>query len=72
MAETRIYLIEEKGAITGGYRLIEATSSSQAVRHCAQKTYQAKPATPKDIAKFMSCGVTIENAISGDVNTSNL
>lgn len=55
---TRIYVVingEEK-------RLVDAASAAQAIRHCVKNKYSAKAATPKDIALYMSAGITIEKA----------
>lgn len=55
---TRIYVVingDEK-------RLVDAASAAQAIRHCVKNKYNAKAATPKDIAHFMSAGVSIEKA----------
>lgn len=61
--ETRIYVVLQKGtSTTDGHRLVEASSAAQAIRHCAKHVYEAKAATPKDIANFMSSGVAIEKA----------
>lgn len=61
MADTRIYLITERGT-KGEARLVEATSAAQAVRHCAKNIYTAQAATPKEVATLMGSGITIETA----------
>ncbi len=61
MADTRIYLVVEKGA-GASKRLVEATSAAQAIRHCARNVYEAQAAAPKDVAALMGSGVTIEQA----------
>lgn len=58
MPVTRIYVVlhqDEK-------RLIEAGSAAQAIRHCVQNKYVARPATTKDIATLMAAGFTVEKA----------
>lgn len=68
--ETRIYVIEQKGAAVGGERrLVEATSQAQAIRYCAQNAYSALPAKPKDVATLLSSGVIVEKAT--ELNTTN-
>ncbi len=58
MPTTRIYVV-----VTGDEkRLIDATSSAQAIRHCVRNRYSAKPATPKEIAAFMRGGISVEQA----------
>ncbi len=59
MSTTRIYLVRE--ALVKP-RLVEATTSSQAIRHCARQLYTAKPATPKEIAELMVIGLRVEQA----------
>lgn len=69
MPETRIYVIIQKGTSDAdGFRLVEATSAAQAIRHCARNVYTAQAATPKDIARLMGTGVTIENATDTQTN----
>lgn len=62
---TRIYVVIDKA--TSEKRLIEATSAAQAIRHCVANKYSAKPATPKEIAQFMTSGLTVEKAGLYDV-----
>lgn len=58
MSTTRIYVV-----IHGDERrLIEATSASQAIRHCVEPRYIARPATPKDVAQLTKYGITVEQA----------
>ena len=59
MSTTRIYIVmqgEER-------RLVEAASAAQAIRHCVRNVYQAKPATPKDVARNLAAGVAVEYAV---------
>lgn len=61
MATTRIYVViqgDEK-------RLVEASSSAQAIRHCVKDKYSAKVATPKELAGLMSGGLQVERAGEG-------
>lgn len=59
---TRIYVV-----MSGDERrLVDATSSAQAIRHCVKNRYAAKPATPKEIAQFMRNGVSVEAATETD------
>lgn len=44
-------------------RLVDATSSSQAIRHCAKGRYTARTIQkPTDVAALMSAGVAVEKA----------
>lgn len=63
---TRIYVVLDKAS--GEKRLVDASSAAQAIRHCVSVKYSAKPATPKDIATFMSSGVHVEKV--GDSQTA--
>lgn len=58
--QTRIYVVLNKQS--GERRLVEAISASQAIRHCVQNIYEAKPGSPKDIAGAMSEGLKVEQA----------
>ncbi len=58
---TRIYLVLNKD--TGTQRLVEATSQSQAIRHCTHPTYLATVATGKIVGNCVSEGIKIEKAI---------
>jgi hypothetical protein len=56
-----LYEIKTKGE--DKLRLVEADSSAQAVRHCAQGRYEARTISkPAEIAKLMSGGVVLETA----------
>lgn len=57
--QTRIYIVETDGT----KRLVEATSSAQAIRHCAKPLYASKVATTKDMAELMAQGKQVEKAI---------
>ena len=58
MSNTRIYSVRDGDAV----RLIEATSASAAVRHCAIDRYHVAVAKAKDIAYQMAKGVKVELA----------
>ena len=58
--QTRIYVVVNKQ--TGEKRLVEAISAAQAIRHCVQNIYEAKPGNPKDIAQAMGEGLKVEQA----------
>lgn len=59
MSQTRIYVVIHKDKPN---RLVEAVSAAQAIRHCVQNEYQAKPASPKDVAQNLVAGAAIEHA----------
>ena len=61
MPETRIYVVLNKQS--GLKRLIEATSQSQAIRHCIKPHYEAKVASAKEVAKS---GIALEIATDND------
>jgi hypothetical protein len=61
--QTRIYAVAN-GA--GPTRLVEATSTAQALRHVAEQTFTVAIAKPKDVAALMAQGVALETA--GDVS----
>lgn len=60
--KTRIYVVKEKDSET--VRLVEAASQGQAIRHVTTGLYEATVATPKDVAKAVGSGVTVEIASS--------
>lgn len=60
MSNSRIYIVTEHNTTTR--RLIEATTSAQAIRHCVRQKFEAKPATPKEIAALMVNGAHVERA----------
>lgn len=62
--QTRIYVVMEKAS--GNRRLIEASSSAQAIRHCVKNAYEAKVANTKDIAGLMQSGMVVEVAGASD------
>ena len=64
MAKTRIYQVRKADGVT---RLIEATSASQAVRHCAAAEYTAKVANSTDVASAMGAGAKVEKATAEQV-----
>lgn len=56
--QTRIYVVihdDEK-------RLVEATSAAQAIRHCVRPRYNARAASPKDVATMLASGARVERA----------
>lgn len=55
--ETRIYVVIQNDK---PHRLVEATSSAQAVRHCAKSEYDVAVARPKDLARLMANGISVE------------
>lgn len=67
--QTRIYTVKTKNTETPEVRLVEATSASAAVRYCARNVYEAKAATPKDIATVMSAGAKVERATETEQTT---
>jgi len=58
MSITRIYAVRDGDAV----RLIEASSASAAIRHCARDRYSVSPAKPRDVADAMADGVKVEQA----------
>lgn len=60
MADTRIYVVLNK--TTGERRLVEATSQSQAIRHCTHPTYEATVASAKIVGNCVTEGLRIEQA----------
>ena len=61
MADTRIYVVIN--STTGEKRLVEATSQSQAIRHCTLPTYKADAASPLTVAHMMGEGLRLERAM---------
>jgi hypothetical protein len=57
MSQTRIYVVLNDGK----RRLVEATSAAQAIRHCVQPHFSAKPATPREVAALMAAGYSVEH-----------
>lgn len=57
--KTRIYVVQKTNGFT---RLVEATSASQAIRHCALGEYAAKVASSTDVAHAMQGGAKVEAA----------
>ena len=65
MAKTRIYVVQPQHLIDGKVapsRLIDASTSSQAVRHCAKSMFAISVATPKEVATLVRAGVELETA----------
>lgn len=56
---TRIYAVRLRDSDT--VRLVEATTSAQALRHVAEKTFEVAVAKPKDVAQQMARGVALES-----------
>lgn len=56
---SRIYIVRDSG---GGESLVDAGTPAQAIRHVTHGIYEAKPATPKDVARLMDEGVKVETA----------
>lgn len=69
--QTRIYVVMQKSTTGDQNRLVEATSAAAAVRYCARNVYEAKAASPKDIASVMSAGVKVESALETETTTTN-
>lgn len=55
----RVYVVEEDGRKD---RLVRATYSAMAERHCAQGRYRARIATKDDLEKLITSGVRVEQA----------
>lgn len=71
MSQTRIYVVLQRGTTdVDGHRLVEATSAAQAIRHCVQNKYEAKAASPRDVAAHMGRGVRIERATTTETVTT--
>lgn len=62
MAETRIYRTRNKLNPTEKHRLVEAGTRAQALGHVVRGTYEATPASPKEVAQLMSEGIKLETA----------
>lgn len=62
MAETRLYKVRNKKDPGAKARLVEATSQAQAIGHVVKDTYEASPATPKDVAEMYGYGTKSEKA----------
>jgi hypothetical protein len=60
MSQIRIYVVINR--VTDEKRLVEATSQSQAIRHCVHTVYQADVASAKMLARYMGDGLKIEHA----------
>ncbi len=63
MSSTRIYIV--KGP--EGERLVEAASTSQAIRHVVTPKYTAGVASTKQLAQLMTAGAKVETATSDTV-----
>lgn len=59
MSDPVIYLVAQDN---GDKYLVEASSRAQAIRHVARNMFDAKPATPRDVARLMGDGLTVESA----------
>lgn len=59
MAQSRIYVVMQKDK---PHRLVEAATAAQAIRHCVRPEFQARVATPKDVAALLAPGTGIERA----------
>lgn len=60
-SKTRLYrVIETEGASPD--RLVEAGGQAQAIRHVVRERYEARIATPHEVAKLVSGGVLVEVA----------
>ncbi len=55
---TRIYAVKTKGMDKA--RLVEATSSAQAIKHVASEQFTAEVATTKIVAELMAAGANLE------------
>lgn len=64
MSQTRLYKVICTLDGHTSPRLVEATSASQAIRHCVGKSFTAEAAGPKDIVELMSNNVKVEKAAS--------
>lgn len=58
--QTRIYVVLNKA--DESRRLVEASTASQAVRHCVKNQYEAKVAGSKEVASLMREGFQLEVA----------
>lgn len=56
---SRLYVIAQD---TGQKFLVDAPNAAQAIRHVTAGMFEAKPATPKDVARLMDEGVKVETA----------
>jgi hypothetical protein len=61
---TRIYVVKTKtgAATTESHRLVEATTSAQALRHVAGTIYQVDIAKAKQVAELVKLGTPVEDA----------
>lgn len=57
---TRIYAVKTKGE--NKQRLVEATSSAQAIKHVAAEQFSVEVATTKVVAELMAAGAKLEKA----------
>jgi hypothetical protein len=63
MADTRIYLVEEKRDDVTESFLVRASSQARAIRHVAQLTrFTAKVADPDELVDLASKGVKVQAA----------
>lgn len=59
--KTRLYrVIDNEGA--GPDHLVDASGQSQAIRHVVRDRYEARIATPHEVANLVTNGVAIETA----------
>jgi hypothetical protein len=61
MTVTRIYLVRDP-EFAGAEELVEASSTSQALRYVATKRYAVKVATPKEVAELIGGGARLQSA----------
>lgn len=54
----RIYVVENETSLS----LVRAVSPSKALSHVIKGEYQVRPATPDDVADYMSQGAQIEDS----------
>lgn len=66
MSQTRLYKVTCTLDGHTSPRLVEATSASQAIRHCVGKSFNAEAAGPKDIVELMQNGVKVEKAVQNE------
>jgi len=62
--QTRIYVVSNKApeGHPKSFRLVDATSQAQAIRHVAADEYECHVAQTKELAILMNNGVKIETA----------
>lgn len=65
---TRIYVVMAKDK---PFRLVEASSAAQAIRHCVMKEYSARAAGPKDVAELLMAGTCVEKALTDTESNAN-